>query len=467
MRRSAPVWLLVLASLATAHCSREEAPQESAPAPPPALPLKAPPGSEATLAPLLERVSPSVVSVAVSGKQAIEQNPMLQDPLLRRFFGIPPGPTEREFQHAGSGVIVDSEKGYVLTNHHVIDHADRITAVLPDGRRLTAKLVGTDPQSDVAVIQIPADHLTGLAMGDSDKVQVGDFVVAIGNPFGLSGTATFGIVSAIGRSGLGIEGYEDFIQTDASINPGNSGGPLVDLTGEVIGINAAIVGPAGGNVGIGFAIPINMAREVMDQLVRYGEVHRGQLGIMAQDLTPDLAQALGIEATGGALVTKVIDGSPAADAGIERRDVIVSIDGTPVRNASDLRNKIALHQPGETAKLELLRDSARQSVEVEIGSPAQPKVEAQALTPRLRGVQLGEIAPGSAAYGRVAGVAVLGVEPGSPAWEAGLRPGDIITSVDRQLVGSVEQLQRALSGRSDGILLHVVRGDTALFIYIS
>jgi Do/DeqQ family serine protease len=379
MRRAFSIPILWLVSLGLLACppaekAAENTPGEKAPlAAPPVLPLKAPPGTEATLAPLIARVTPAVVSVAVSGRMAVQQNPLLQDPMLRRFFGIPPGPVEREFQAAGSGVIVDAEKGYILTNNHVIEHADRITTVLTDGRRLRAKLVGTDPQSDVAVIEVPPGNLTSIVVGDSDQVQVGDFVVAVGNPFGLSNTATLGIVSALGRTGLGIEGYEDFIQTDASINPGNSGGPLVDLKGEMIGINAAIVGPAGGNVGIGFAIPSNMARAIMDQLVRYGEVHRGQLGILVQDLTPDLAEALGVDASAGALVTKVLEDSAAARAGLASRDVIVSVNGSPVRNASDLRNQIALLEVGQTAKLEIVRGSQKQVVEVAIAAPEERK----------------------------------------------------------------------------------------------
>jgi Do/DeqQ family serine protease len=469
------VCLLSLACLVSAGCSRAEQmdqpPAQAEPAPAPAvavpsLPAKVPPLGKSTLGPLLKRVTPGVVSIAVSGKVAVQQNPLLQDPFFRRFFGIPPGPVERKFQAAGSGVIVDAEKGYILTNNHVAQHADEITAVLSDGRRLEAKLVGTDPQSDIAVIKVEAKNLTGLPMGNSDAVEVGDFVVAIGNPFGLSETATFGIVSALGRSGLGIEGYEDFIQTDASINPGNSGGPLLDLEGNVIGINSAIVGPAGGNVGIGFAIPSNMAREVMDQIVRYGKVRRGQLGILIQDLTPELAKALGVDAKAGAVVSKVVPRSAAAKAGIESGDVIVAIDGAAVSNAVSLRNQIGVREMGSKVTLDVLRDGKRRSVEVTIAPFEQEKVAGKSLSPLLDGASFGEIGPNDPDYGRVAGVAVVDVRRGSPAWDGGLRPGDVVTSVDRVLVGSVATLRDALAERPGAMLLHVLRDDEALFLSI-
>jgi Do/DeqQ family serine protease len=459
--------VLLPLALAAAGCARsEEGHQETPLATPPALPVKAPPGKEATMAPLIARVTPAVVSVAVSGKVAY-QNPLLQDPLLRRFFGIPPGPVEREFQAAGSGVIVDADKGYVLTNNHVIQHADRITTVLSSGRRLEAKLVGTDPPSDVAVIQVQSGNLTSIALGNSDDVQVGDFVVAIGNPFGLSNTATFGIVSAIGRSGLGIEGYEDFIQTDASINPGNSGGALVNLSGEMIGVNAAIVGPAGGNVGIGFAIPMNMAQAIMEQLIRHGKVRRGQLGILVQDLTPELAQELGMKAPRGAVVSQVLPGSGAAKAGLQPRDVILAVDGAPIHDASDLRNRIALLERGQTAKLEILRDGKKLDVEVTVAIVQQPELDAGSISPLLHGVELSGITPSSPAYGRVAGVEVRAVTQNSPAWDAGLRQGDVVTSVNRQVVASVEDVRTALSGRTGAVLLHVIRDGSALFVFIS
>lgn len=315
-----------------------------------------------TLAPMLKQVTPAVVSIAVRGSVAMAPNPLFDDPFFQRFFNLPDRPLRREFRSAGSGVIVDAAKGYVLTNSHVVQNAGEVTVTLRDGRQLPAKLIGADPEVDIAVIQISSNNLTALPLGDSDRLQVGDFVIAVGNPFGLGQTVTSGMVSALGRSGLGIEGYEDFIQTDASINPGNSGGALVNLRGELIGINTAIVGPSGGNIGIGFAIPVNMARRIMTQLITHGEVRRGQLGIQIQDLTPDIAKALNISDTRGAVVTVITPGSPADSAGLKVEDVVVGVNGEPIRSASDLRNKIGLEQVGAEVKLDILRRGERRTV---------------------------------------------------------------------------------------------------------
>src|SRR6266849_3861460 len=285
-------------------------------------------GAVPSLAPMLSRITPGVVNIAVRGRVK-EQNPLLQDPFFRRFFNLPQNqqPEERETQATGSGVIVDAARGYVLTNGHVAENATRIEVTTKDNRRFTAKLIGTDTDTDIAVLQIPAGTLAVVPMGDSDRLQVGDFVVAIGNPFGLGQTVTSGIVSALGRSGLGIEGYEDFIQTDASINPGNSGGALVDLQGRLVGINTAILAAGGGNIGIGFAVPISMARKVMDQILRYGEVKRGCIGVAIQDLTPDIAQAMNTQHTTGAIIRRVEQGSPADRAGLRSGDLVVAING--------------------------------------------------------------------------------------------------------------------------------------------
>src|SRR5271155_1480408 len=261
-----------------------------------------------SIAPVVSRVTPGIVGISVRGRVR-EDNPLLQDPMFRRFFNLQQQPVERETQATGSGVIVDAAQGYVMTNAHVVENANSIEVTTKDNRRLTAKLIGRDPDTDIALLQIPAGALTAVPTGDSDRLQVGDFVLAIGNPFGLGQTVTSGIVSALGRSGLGIEGYEDFIQTDASINPGNSGGPLVDLEGECVGINTAILAPSGSS--IGFGVPINMARRVMEQLIRYGEVKRGRIGVAIQDLTPDLAQAMNTTHTTGAVIARVDPASPA------------------------------------------------------------------------------------------------------------------------------------------------------------
>jgi Do/DeqQ family serine protease len=318
-----------------------------------------------TLAPVVSRITPGVVGISVRGRVR-EDNPLLQDPMFRRFFNLQQQPVERETQATGSGVIVDAAQGYVMTNAHVVENASTIEVTTKDNRRLTAKLIGRDADTDIAVLQIPTGSLTAVPIGDSDRLQVGDFVLAIGNPFGLGQTVTSGIISALGRSGLGIEGYEDFIQTDASINPGNSGGPLVDLQGRVVGINTAILAPGGGNIGIGFAVPINMARQVMDQLVNYGEIKRGRIGVAIQDLTPDLAQALGTKHTQGAVIARVEAGSPAERAGLRTNDLVVAINGAPMRSGVELRNRVGLSRIGDEVELSVERGGAERNVTVRI-----------------------------------------------------------------------------------------------------
>jgi Do/DeqQ family serine protease len=424
-----------------------------------------------TLAPMLERVTPAVVNVSTKGTVAVQQNPMLQDPFFRRFFNLPgpspsPGPrARRETQSLGSGVVVDAKHGYILTNNHVVDHADQIEVTLRDGRTLSAKLVGSDPETDVAVIQVKADGLTEIPLADSDGVRVGDFVVAIGNPFGLGQTVTSGIVSAMGRSGLGLEGYEDFIQTDASINPGNSGGALVNLNGDLVGINTAIIGPSGGNVGIGFAIPVNMARQVMDQIVNYGQVQRGQLGIVIQDLTPALAKVLGLDVTEGAVVPQVIEGSPAEKAGIQAGDVIVAVDGRPVRGAADLRNQVGLERPGARVRLEVWRDGKQRTVDVTIRGSKSVRLKGEAVSPHLAGAEFAnpEVGTGKEAP---KGVEVAAVEQGSAAWDAGLRKGDRVVSVNRKPVNNVEELRKLVGHLEPTLLLNVYRNDRAFFILV-
>ena len=322
-----------------------------------------------TLAPMLRKVMPAVVSVTVQARGPAEDNPLYKDPFYRQFFGDQP-PAERQVLAAGSGVIIDAERGFILTNNHVVKNAERIGVALSDGRRIEAKLVGTDPATDIALVSIAAPGLAALPLGNSDSVEIGDYVVAIGNPFGLGQTATIGIVSALGRTGLGIEGYEDFIQTDAAVNPGNSGGALVEVDGKLIGINAAIVGPSGGNVGIGFAIPINMAREVADQLARFGKVTRGQLGVAAEDHPAAMPAALQAKTPADAMVTDVLPGSAAEKAGIERGDVIIAIDGKPIFSAAQLRTRVGLVRVRETIDVEYLRDGNRGKVSARIMAPA-------------------------------------------------------------------------------------------------
>lgn len=419
-----------------------------------------------SLAPMLQPLLPAVVNISSRGRVRVADNPLFQDPFFRRFFGEPEAPRERMTQSLGSGVIVDANNGYVITNNHVVDKADEITVTLKDGRSFTAKLVGKDPEADVAVVRIPADKLTAVPLGDSNKLQVGDFVVAVGNPFGLGQTVTSGIVSALGRTGLGIEGYENFIQTDASINPGNSGGALVNLRGELVGINTAILAPGGGNIGIGFAIPINMAHQIMTQLVAHGEVRRGRIGVMVQDLTPDLARAFDIKETQGAVIAKIAKDSPAAKAGLKAGDVVIKVNGQPINSAAELRNTVGLMQVGESATFEVVRDGKPRTVKIVIAQPVQTKFEGKQLNPRLQGATFGNINENSPEYGQIEGVLILDVQPGSAAWQAGLRKDDVITSANRQPVTNLDELKQAIKGAKSGLLLNVRRGDGALFILI-
>lgn len=333
-----------------------------------------------SLAPMLEAVTPAVVNISTEGRIVMRRNPLLDDPFFRRFLDIPEQPRERRTQNLGSGVIVDAQQGYVITNHHVIKRADTITVTLRDGRQLKAKVIGSDPETDVAVVQIAAQKLTPLALADSGQLRVGDYVVAIGNPFGLGQTVTSGIVSALGRNTLGIHGYEDFIQTDASINPGNSGGALVNLRGELVGINTAIFAPTGGNVGIGFAIPSNMVKQLMDQLIRYGEVRRGQLGVSVQDLTPELARAFGIQNERGAVIARIFPNSAAQRAGLKAGDVVLAVDGKAIRNANQLRNAIGLLTVGERVTLTVLRDGKTRTIKVRISPIAVSRLSVQRMS---------------------------------------------------------------------------------------
>ena len=417
-----------------------------------------------SLAPMLERTTPAVVNIATTGRVQIRENPLLDDPFFRRFFDLPDRPRERQTQSLGSGVIVDAGSGLILTNHHVINRAEQISVTLADGREFDATVVGSDPDTDVAVIRIDGEDLTALPLADSDALRVGDFVVAIGNPFGLSQTVTSGIVSALGRSGLRMGGYEDFIQTDASINPGNSGGALVNLRGELVGINTAILSPAGGNIGIGFAIPSNMAMAITEQLVEYGEVSRGQLGISVQDLTPALAEAFGLDTRTGVVITQVVPESPAEQAGLRTGDVVLRVDGRPVRHATELRNMIGLLRVGQSVELELRRNGERHTVRATVDTRESAQVDGASLSPRLAGAKF-SYTELQTRDGRQQRLQVDTVDAGSAAARAGLRRGDVVLSVNRQNVHDAEAFRRAAQGQRE-LLLHIQRGSGAMFLLL-
>lgn len=421
-----------------------------------------------SLAPMLDRVVPSVVSISIQGRGDTGTDAMLSDPFLRKFFGLPeqPSPGSRSFQAAGSGVIVDARNGYVLTNCHLLQNADEITVTLLDRRSFPAKVIGMDQPTDVAVVQIQADDLTSLPLGDSSELRVGDYVAAVGNPYGLGQTVTMGIVSALGRSGLGSDGLENFIQTDASINPGNSGGPLVNLRGQLVGINSAIFGPAGSNVGIGFAIPSNMASLAMRELIAHGTIRRGELGILIQDLTPLLAQAFKLKISAGALVSQVMAGSAASSAGILPGDVVVAVDGRPIRSDVDLRTALGVLGVGAKAKLTIDRMNKVLEMPVELlqaNLVSTGRVQGSGL---LAGVALADISPDSAAYGQADGAEILAVDPESEAAQVGLIAGDFIVSVDQQPAHSAVQVTREASRFDKLLLLGVFHAGGIQYIVI-
>lgn len=413
-----------------------------------------------SLAPMLERSMPAVVNISTSTHIEVMENPLMQDPFFRQFFQLPNQSRQQQKNSLGSGVIIDSDQGLVLTNNHVIDKADKIKVTLNDGRQLTAELIGTDPEADVAIIQIPADNLTELSIADSSQLKVGDFVVAIGNPFGLGQTVTSGIVSALGRSGLGIEGYEDFIQTDASINPGNSGGALVNLRGEFIGMNTAILAPTGGNVGIGFAIPSNMVMTIKESLVKHGEVRRGLLGVTTQDLTPELVSAFNLKNKHGAAISRIESNSPAARAGLEPGDIIVAANGRPVKNSHDIRNIIGLMQIGDKVNIEYFRGNEKKEVTATIGKPEKPQLAGKTLHHSLQGTMLS-----STPKDQVEGVLIEKIDTSSNAWRVGLRPGDIIVSANRYRIHNVDELKQVVDP-NNALLINIQRGAEGFFVVL-
>jgi serine protease Do/serine protease DegQ len=420
-----------------------------------------------TLAPMLEHASPAVVNISVQQTVTAQTNPLFQDPLFRRFFNLPDEVASQHVQAVGSGVIYDAEHGYIVTNNHVVSNADKIQVTLSDRREVTAKLVGADAQTDLAVLKIDADKLSALPPGDSTKLRVGDYVVAIGDPFGVGQTATFGIISALGRAGLGIEGYEDFIQTDASINPGNSGGALIDLNGNLIGINTAILSRSGGNVGIGFAIPIEMAKNVIAQLISHGKVTRGELGVVVQDLTPPIAEAMGLAQTKGAIVSKVVPDSAAADAGLKTGDVITQLDGKDLLSAAQLRNAIGAREPAASVQLTYMRAGKSSTAEVKLKPISETAAVTGGTNSPLAGMSLAPIPQDNPLYGKAEGIIVQKVDPGSPAEDAGIEPGDIILSADQKPIKAPQDLADLVeANKGKPLLLHVRRGDDELFVVI-
>ena len=430
-----------------------------------ALPLSMPSDSDInqplpSLADMLERINPAVVNIATRSTVR-EANRLLQDPFFRRFFNVPESRRRyRRTQSAGSGVVIDAANGYIVTNNHVVQNADEISVGLADGRILNAKLIGRDSQVDLALLQVEAEDLIAIKYADSGTVRVGDFVVAIGNPFGLNQTVTSGIVSALGRSGLGIEGFEDFIQTDAPINPGNSGGALVDLRGDLVGINTAIFAPAGGNVGIGFAIPANMVYAVLDQLIDKGEVNRGFVGAIVQPLNRELASAFGVLSPGGrpkgVVVVDVELASSAEKAGLEPGDVIVAMDDKQIATVADFAGQAAIMFIGDEIEVDVIRQGKRKIVTLEIFADDQEQVDGQRLTPRLRGVVLQNFHnPEEQSKG--AGVLVIEVDSNSPAYAFGLREGDIIVAANQRPTENISKLRDAARAEKRLLLLRVYR----------
>jgi Do/DeqQ family serine protease len=417
-----------------------------------------------SLAPMVKRVSPAVVNIATRGtmkEDAGQRNPLLDDPFFRRFFDVPPDskPRERQFQSAGSGVIVDAKNGYIVTNYHVVENATEITITLLDNRSFSAKVVGSDEGADVAVLQAKQPNLIAMALGDSTRLEVGDYVVAIGNPFGLQHTVTAGIVSALGRTGINPDGYEDFIQTDASINPGNSGGALVNLRGELVGINSAILSRTGGNIGIGFAIPVNMVKGVMDQLIKYGQVKRGVLGVNIYNVTPDIAKEFGLTESSGALVAGVVQGSAAERAGVKTGDIITSINGITMKDASELRTTIGMLRIGDKVEIGLLRDGKSRKVTALIAERSDVEAtNAADISKGLEGAELGDAPDGS-------GVLIKAVQDGSPAAQNGLRANDLIVGVGRTPVTSTKTFKEAAKN-ANVLVLNLRRGSTTELIQI-
>ena len=435
-----------------------------------------------SLAPMLEKVMPSVVSINVEGSTTVNTPRMPRN--FQQFFGDNSpfcqdgspfqsspfcqgggagddgqgGGQQQKFMALGSGVIIDAAKGYVVTNNHVVDNANTIKVQMSDGRKFDAKVVGKDPRSDIALIQIQdPKNLTAIKLADSDALRVGDYTVAIGNPFGLGETVTSGIVSALGRSGLNAENYENFIQTDAAINRGNSGGALVNLNGELIGINTAILAPDGGNIGIGFAIPSNMVKNLTAQMVQYGQVKRGELGIMGTELNSELAKAMKVDAQRGAFVSQVMPNSSAAKAGIKAGDVITSLNGKPISSFAALRAEVGSMPIGSKVTLGLLREGKPVNVSLELQQSSQNQVDSSTIFSGIEGAEMSN-------KGADKGVVVNNVKANSPAARIGLKKGDVIMGANQQPVKNIAELRKILDSKPSVLALNIQRGDTSIYL---
>lgn len=416
-----------------------------------------------SLAPMLEKSTPAVVSIAVKGTHEVKQNV----PNIFRFFNNPnknPNQAQqRPFRGLGSGVIIDAKKGYIVTNNHVIDNADEIMITLKDGRQIEAKKIGSDADSDIALLQIDASNLTAIKIADSDKLRVGDFAVAIGSPFGLGQTVTSGIVSALGRSGLDIENYEDFIQTDAAINSGNSGGALVNLRGELIGINTAILGPNGGNIGIGFAIPSNMMNNLAKQIIEYGEVHRGVLGVSGRSVNSDLAKAMELDINQGSFIEQVMPDSAADEAGIKPGDVITKVNGKNIKTFNELRGKVSSMGAGKKVDLTIIRNGNEQEFTVTLKQSQSSNVVAAEIHRMFAGAKLENNIENN---NKSNGVIVKVVADGSPAQMVGLQAGDVITAINRARINNIADLRGYIKDKKGVFALNIIRDGYAQYLMI-
>ncbi|WP_114326773.1 DegQ family serine endoprotease [Candidatus Colwellia aromaticivorans] len=412
-----------------------------------------------SLAPMLEKSTPAVVSIAVKGTHKVKQG----IPDIFQFFGKPnQNPNQarqRPFRGLGSGVIIDAKEGYIVTNNHVIEQADEIIITLKDGRQIKAKKIGSDADSDIALLQIDADNLTEIVIADSDKLRVGDFAIAIGNPFGLGQTATSGIVSALGRSGLDIENYEDFIQTDAAINSGNSGGALVNLRGELIGINTAILGPNGGNVGIGFAIPSNMMHNLAKQIIEFGEVHRGVLGVSGRSVNSEIAKAMELKTNQGGFIEQVMPDSAADEAGIKPGDVITKVNGKSVKTFNELRGKIGSLGAGKKVKLTIIRNGNEQEFNVKLKQSQTNNVAAASIHRMFEGAKLEN-------NNKNNGVIIVNVAENSPAQLVGLQSGDLITAINRTRINNIAELRNYLKDKNGVFALNIIRDNYSQYLMV-